>query len=145
MSGLRTYVTFPNIMNWNNKGPIVINRAELLIKLDGPTVTSSFNPPPQLYLVAFDSTLRTYYFPIDFSDATSNYGGTYNSSTQEYSFNIPRHIQAILAGRKHNLGFFILSEASSQNAQRVVLYGAGKVNSRTRLRITYTQLHKKQH
>jgi hypothetical protein len=140
MAGLRTYVTFPHIMNWIKNGPIVINRAELLVKLDGPTVTSSFNAPPQLYLVALDSTLKTYYFPIDFSDATSNYSGTFNGATNEYSFNIPRHIQAILEGKKHNLGFYILSDASTQNAQRVVLYGAGKVNSRTRLRITYTQL-----
>jgi hypothetical protein len=141
MGGVRTLLTLPFLKNWISNGIIAVNQAQIIIPVDVSTVTTAFNAPPQLYLVAVDSTYHSYYFPVDYSDANALYGGTYSSSPGVYTFNITRQIQAILTGVKKNYGFYILTGGSTLNAQRVALYGATRTNNKLRFRLSYTKLH----
>jgi len=140
-AGTRVKLLLPYLKNWTNKGPIIVNKAELDVKVDLSTVTIDYDAHPQLFLVAIDSTDSKFYFPIDYYDTYSIYGGTYDAVNQQYAFNITRHIQGILTGKIKNTGFYIAAGGSAVNAQRTVLYGASKVSNKLRLKLTYTTLH----
>lgn len=142
MAGVRTLITFPFLNNWVKKGVIEVNQAQLLVNVVPSTVTPNYDACPQIYLVAVDSSYRTYYFPIDVNDGgISLYGGTFDPTTNQYAINITRQIQQILTGQKKYYGFYLLAGGSNLNAQRVELYGATKINNKLRLRLSYSKLH----
>jgi hypothetical protein len=76
----------------------------------------------------------------DANEGDSYLGGSYNSTTQEYRFNIARYIQQVLTGEKNNNGLYLLAGNGSINANRVVLGGAGSSTLPMKLNITYTKL-----
>lgn len=137
--GVRTKLMLPYIQNWNSNGPVVINKAELLLKVDASTVTTAYGPHSRLFLLAID-TLGVGQLPADFYELVPGYGGAYNTVTQTYSFNIARQIQGILSGKYKNKGFYLIGGGNAVNAQRTVLGAPSKINSKLRLRITYTKL-----
>jgi hypothetical protein len=145
MGGVRTLITLPYLMNWKSNGMIAVNQAQFIFHVDASTVTPAYNANPNIYLVAVDSSYRTYYFPIDYSDNNSLYGGGYNSITSEYTFNITRHIQQLLTGARKYYGFYLLAGGTTVNAQRVILSGATKNNNNLRFRLSYTPLHPPSH
>lgn len=140
-AGIRTRLTLPYLKNWTSKGPIAVNKAEVVFKVDGPTVTTNYNAHPKLFLVAIDSVPGKFDFPIDFYELASAYGGDYNATTQEYRFNIARHVQSILDGRKTDHGFYLLAAGGAVNAGRTVLYGSSKISNKLKFRLTYTKLY----
>ncbi|MCC6690490.1 MAG: DUF4270 domain-containing protein [Bacteroidia bacterium] len=140
-AGVRTKFVLPYLMNWaKQEGPIVINKAEVLLNVDASTITSNYDVHPQLYLVAIDST-GAFNFPIDFYEVISLYGGTYTSATQQFRFNITRHIQQIIDGKRKDYGLYLLAGGGAVNAQRTVLFGAGKASNKIKFRLTYTKLY----
>lgn len=140
--GIRTKITIPYLKNWISKGPIAVNKAEVLLKVDASSITTNYNVHPQLFLVAIDSvTPGKYEFPIDFYEVASAYGGAYNATTQTYSFNIARHVQQILDGKRTDHGFYLMAGGGAVNAERTVLFGSSKVASKLRFRLTYTKLY----
>ena len=139
-AGVRPLILMPYLNNWVKNNPVAVNLAQLVIDVDPSTFSANYNPNNQLYLVAVDSSYHTSYYPIDVADAYSAYGGTFNGITNQYIFNITRHIQAILSGTKKNYGFYLQASGANNNAQRTVLYGANGSANKMRLRIAYTKL-----
>jgi hypothetical protein len=142
-AGIRTKLTLPYLKNWVKNGPVAVNKAEVVFKVDGSSVTTNYDAHPKLFLVAADSVtgVGKFNFPDDFYELTSAYGGDYNSATQEYHFNITRHIQQLLDGKKKDYGFYLLPGGSAVNAQRTVMFGSSKVSNKLRFRLTYTKLY----
>jgi uncharacterized protein YgbK (DUF1537 family) len=78
---------------------------------------------------------------IDASEASSYYGGSYNSTNKEYTFNIARHVQQTLTkiveeGGK-DYGLFLVAGGSTSNAQRTLLKG----NNSLKLIVTYSKFN----
>ena len=138
--GVRTLINLPFLKNYTKKGPIAVNQAQLVVDAVPGTISTNYNATPQLYLVAVDSSYNTYNYPVDLSDAYSNYGGSYNGATNQYVFNITRFVQAVLTGNTKYYGFYLETAGNTVNAQRSVLYGATKVNNKLRFRLSYTKL-----
>jgi len=138
--GVKPYILLPYLKNWSNLGTIVVNQAQLVVKVDPSTITTSYNPNAMIYLTAVDSTYLNPYYPVDVFDPNSMYSGTFNALTNEYTFNITRHMQAILAGTRKNYGFYLQAGNPTSNAQRVAMYGTSKTPNKIRFRLAYTKI-----
>ncbi len=144
MAGVKTDIEFPYIMNWIKSGLIAVNKAELVIKVDiGLTPNyqlDTFAAPTRLVLFGVNDDGTNYLLP-DYSEGDSYFGGTYNSTTHEYRFNIARYIQQILTGKRKNNGLQLLASGGAINANRVVIGGGASSSAyRMKLNISYTKL-----
>ena len=143
MAGVRTKITFPYLMNWVSGGLIGVNKAELIISVDTSIATyniDTFAAPTAFVLFGINDNGTTYVIPDAFEGATY-YGGTLNSTTVQYKFNIARYIQQVLDGKRSNNGLYLLASNGAVNANRVVVAGASSATRPMKLNITYTKLH----
>lgn len=144
MSGAKTKITFPHLMNWVDNGLIGINKAELVISVDTNLLDlyrlDTFAAPSALVIFGINDDGTTYAIPDAFEGATY-FGGTLNSGTVEYRFNIARYIQQVLDGDRNNNGLYLLASNGAVNANRVVIAGASSTTRPMKLNITYTKLH----
>jgi len=139
MSGVKTKITFPYLKNYLDSGKIAINKTELkvTIRLEPG---SYYTPPLNVFLLALDS-LGHVYFPADYSESNSGYGGTLGSDGATYTFNIARQIQHVLNGTIKDYGYYLVVAGSSVQAKRVVLGSGKNATNPIRLRLYYTKLH----
>lgn len=143
MAGVQTKITFPFLMNWVDKGLIAINKAELVINLDTTVSTymlDTFASPSAFVLYGINND-GTYYAIPDAFEGSTYYGGTYNSGTKQYRYNIARYIQQVLDGDRSNTGLFLLTSNGANVANRAVIAGGNAANRAMKLNITYTKLH----
>ena len=143
MSGVRTKITFPYLMNWVSGGLIGVNKAELLINVDTSIATynlDTFAAPTSLILFGINDDGTTYPIPDAF-EGTTYFGGTFNSTTVQYKFNIARYLQQVLEGKRNNNGLYLLASNGAVNGNRVVIAGASSTTRPMKLNITYTKLH----
>lgn len=114
ISKVRLYI--PSLKNYSDSFPVAVNRAELVLKVDPAfDPTTDYAPPSSLCLLPADSIGREM-FALDQVNSTdaARYDGTYDSDTKSYTFNIARHVQAILSGKQKNYGFYVVvGDASS--------------------------------
>ncbi len=144
MSGTKTKITFPYLMNWINDGMIGINKAELLINVDTNLLDlyrlDTFAAPTNLLIFGINDDGTTYAIPDAFEGSTY-FGGSLNTGTVQYKFNIARYVQQVLTGTKNNNGLYILASNGAGFANRVVIAGASSTTRPMKLNITYTKLH----
>jgi hypothetical protein len=138
MSGLKGKVKFPYLKNLLLNQNVIINKAEVVFKVDQFTL-DTVDPSSRLVLLAIDSlgheiaTLDQLYNPT-----LEVYGGAY--SNQQYTFNISRHIQFLLKGHK-DYGFYLIAAGGAVTANRVVLGGPVNPLYKMKLNLTYTKLN----
>lgn len=142
MAGVKTKIELPYIMNWINSGAIAINKAELVIKADltSAYLLDTFAAPKKLVLFGINDDGTNYVLP-DANEGENYFGGSYNSTTHEYRFNIARYIQQVLSGKRKNNGLHLLAASGAINANRVVIGGGGSNSMyQMKLKIGYTKL-----
>ena len=142
MAGVKTKIEMPYIMNWVKSGPIAINKAELVIKVDlGATYQlDTFAAPARVVLFGINDDGSNYILS-DYSEGDSYFGGQYNRTTHEYHFNIARYIQQVLTGKRKNNGLELLASGGQINANRLVIGGGGSASAyRMKLNISFTKL-----
>ena len=144
MAGAKTKIEFPYLMNWLKNGMIGVNKAELVISVDTTLSTymiDTFAAPAALILFGINDDGTTYAIPDAFEGATY-FGGTLNSGTVQYRFNIARYIQQVLDGDRNNNGLYILASNGAVYGNRAVISGGQSTSARPmKLNITYTKLH----
>lgn len=144
MAGAKTKIEFPHLMNWLKNGMIGVNKAELVISVDTTLSTymiDTFAAPAALILFGINDDGTTYAIPDAFEGATY-FGGTLNSGTVQYRFNIARYIQQVLDGDRNNNGLYILASNGAVYGNRAVISGGQSTSARPmKLNITYTKLH----
>ncbi len=145
MSGVRTKIKFPYLMNWVSEGLIGINKAELVISVDTNLLDlyklDTFAAPAALILFGINDDGTTFAIPDAFEGATY-FGGTLNSSTIQYRFNIARYIQQVLDGKRNNNGLYLLASNGAVFGNRAVLSGGYSGSARPmKLNLTYTKIH----
>ncbi len=142
MGGLRSHLKLElpdSIMDKIDSG-ITINKAELIFTMpDDPTV-SSFERPTSLRIFNAGATGKNEFID-DLLLGEAYYGGSFNSQTSTYRFNIGRHLQNILhpdsTQRIDNNGLFLVITDERTSGNRLVLKN-GMVNGGMKLVITYT-------
>ncbi len=127
MTGAKTKIQFPNLFSIikNRSKKISIGKAEIIIRPLAGSFNNFFTLPSRLLLLHPDPTTNLNAGIIDLIEPF--YGGKYNSITNEYRFNITRHIQSIftdyqLNGKNSNNGLFIVAPSDNPIAPtRIVL------------------------
>ena len=144
MSGVKTKILFPYLKDWVASQKIAVNKAELVLSVEGGT-DGIYKTPEKLFLLGIDSIGETFGI-ADLFEGVSYFGGTYNSINKEYRFNIARHVQQILNGSKTNNGLYLIipnslePSGSAVSANRVVLKGGRNSIAKMKLNLTYTKL-----
>ncbi len=144
LAGARINVQLPfldYLKHYADSVPIAINRAEFVYFIDPAFAsyigTALYYTPPKLALLPLDSLGKEIYAVDQLSNTDFlRYGGVYNATNNSYVFNIPRHVQAILSGKKKNYGFHIavadpdptIVVRRDNYAERVVLAGNAHPN-----------------
>lgn len=144
MAGVRTKISIPSLMHLVDSGKIAINKAELIMNVESSSIRKyTYNVPPRIILTIADSTLGPILLP-DYYE--SFFGGTYitaptSGGYNHYTFNIPRHIQSVIDGRRTNQDLYILSVLRPTSTNRLQLIGGDKKkDGYMKLKVTYTPL-----
>ncbi len=137
LAGPRVKIKIPSFESWKDSGNVAINKAELILKVDELSI-GNFAPPAKLFLVAIDENNK-YQFIFDYLKNASYFGGTYNSVTKTYKFNIPLYLQRVINGTQTDRGFYLFPESNRVYGNRVVIQN-GVNNERIKLDVTYTKL-----
>jgi len=164
MGGLRTKINFPFINSLKALGKIIINKAELVVTLEGSS-NILYGASPRLILYRTDIADQRQPVPDNNSGQTLNvnadprvldptlFGGYYDMINKRYKFVITSYIQDILSGKltqyntyiapvytDNSLSSQILSSATGSTAARSILGGGNSGNYRMKLNIIYTRL-----
>ena len=137
MAGVKTKILMPNLNHLTDSGTIAVNKAELVISVDN--TNTSYSPNPTIALVRIDSLGKIYYLS-DQLEESSYFGGTYDSATNKYKFNIAKYVQEVLNGSITDYGLYLLSSGSAVSANRIIVGSGSNANYKMKLKITYTKL-----
>jgi Domain of unknown function (DUF4270) len=141
-------INFPNLYkNWSKLNPVIINKAEVDMKVNAADCPPPFAPPTNLYLLATNK-----YGEINFAGLPDQgapmgwYGGVYDGYNNIYKFNITEYMQNVVQGKDTDRGLYIIPGNQATTTNRVVLYGAQnnasyRSNNRMRLLIYYTPVY----
>lgn len=145
MAGLRTRIDLPNIIKWRdsvlsiNKGAfILINKARIIVPA-APDNLSKYPPNPLLRLITKDAKgnlLNT----ADNLSGTDYSGGLYDISKKQYTFNVARHLQALIDEKTENFGLFIQPPENATSSYRVRLNGGSNPFNNMKLEMIYQVL-----
>ncbi|MEO5644504.1 MAG: DUF4270 family protein [Bacteroidia bacterium] len=125
VSGVKTKILFPYLADLQNLGyAIAINKAELVFKADASTSSGDDFPiNKQLYVVSIDSADTQVLLP-DIFESAGYFGGSANTTTNEYHINIARYFQQLMEGSKPNNGLYLKEFDPNGQSRRVVLGSA---------------------
>lgn len=140
MAGLKDSLVIQNLSSLYANGPVSISSARLIFNLQDGTTTNNFNPHTNLLIFGSDS-LGKNVTTADATETSSYYGGAYDATNEQYSFNIGRYLQQTLTKVVENggkdYGLFLVAGGSTSNARRTVLQGPQNIQ----LIVTSTKLN----
>lgn len=136
-AGVKGHINLDPILNWRDSSGLMIYKAELLAKA---TLIDGINWPERLLLEIDDADDDVDFVDDDSVANLDNYGGTYDSETENYSMVITRHIQNIVNKNHDNTKLWITPYANKTNPSRIILSN-GANDEKIRLKITYSNLN----
>jgi hypothetical protein len=148
--GTRTKVYIPFLQNFADSQKVSISRAELIIKVDEAVspYTYSFSRPASLALIACNSSgvEELVWDQLETTDFVK-YGGEYDATNKQYTFNIARQMQKILDGSLTNYGFYLVNALPNKSfvirrdnrLERVVIGGKTNTNYKPIFKVTYVK------
>lgn len=147
MAGAKTHIRIPYLMGVikNKAQKISVGKAEIIIRPLAGSYSSPFTLPTRLLLLQPNPENNLNTGIIDVFEPF--YGGSYNAISNEYKFNITRHVQSLftdyqLHGKNSNLGLFLITPSDKPIApSRIILdTRKGIVNAGIEFRLIYTEL-----
>lgn len=148
MTGAKTRILIPNLFSIikDKDKKISVGKAEMIFRPLAGTFSNPFTPPTRMVLFQPDPTTNLNQFVLDYITEVF-YGGNYNSTSNEYRFNITRHIQGLfsdyqLKGIDNNRGLFLAIPSDFPVApSRVILdTRKGIKNFGIEFRLVYTEI-----
>jgi hypothetical protein len=140
MAGVKCFLRFPDIENLFGGEKVVINKAELILPIDA-NLNNQYARPAQLTLIKIGDDGTLSFLPDEYY-GSSYFGGTYNSATGDYRFNIATFIQnCVLNDNYQEKGLYLAISGASVNGSRLVLNGPAAGANNLRLEIIYTKIH----
>ncbi|MBI2722560.1 MAG: DUF4270 family protein [Bacteroidetes bacterium] len=148
LAGTKLKLFMPSLKSFADSFKVAVNRAEVVLNVD-PAFTSpngQYFPPYSLALLAIDSAGRENFVTDQLSTIdAARYNGIYDEVNKRYVFNIARHVQAILSGKKKNYGFYVVVADPSAlytvkrdiYSERVVLAGTDNASFKPKFNLSY--------
>ena len=116
--GVKTKINFPYLQNLKSLGEITVNKAELVVKVEGGS--DIFSPSPRLFIYTTDIADQRQLIPdVSLGLNERSLGGFYDTATKQYKFTLTAYVQDILSGRLKQYDKFITavdSKATSATA-----------------------------
>ncbi len=137
-SGVKTKISMPYLKHFIDSGSIVVNKAELVITAQGNV--PALYPVASKFLLTTKNDAGANIFPIDYYESAGYYGGTYNSITNTYTFNIARQIQGILDGTYNSTDFYLVVAGAGVTPNRVVIGSSTNADYKMKLSLYYTKI-----
>lgn len=137
MGSTRIRVLIPSLKSYADSFKVAVNRAELIFNVHSDFLSNVANYPipPKLCLLAVDSLGREQY-TLDQSNTTdlARYDGGIDTDKFRYVFNISRHVQAVMSGKRKNYGFYLVMadpeppypQTRDAFIERIGFYGGAK-------------------
>ncbi|MFZ6050695.1 DUF4270 family protein [Halocola ammonii] len=148
--GVRTKISFPNLMDYADPSTRIINRAELVIPLEEGTEEPYFPIIKVVPLTDYNDgedqlPIRDFFAPT----GAQYVNMLYDTTKHEYRFNITRHIQGVFEGTVENSVIYLEAEhprfgttsprsSVPFDVRRSVINGLEDEENRPRLVLTYT-------
>ncbi len=136
MGGVKTKLMIPNLKNLASDGKIIVNKAEIIFPVS--EIGNNLAAIPTLALTGINSDNEAT-FLIDYFENAEYFGGTYNSTTKTYTFNIARHVQDLINNNTEDYGMYLIATGSSVQANRSVLNSFKHPSNKIKLNITYSK------
>jgi len=138
LGGVKTKVTIPYLYNLVSEGNVAIQRAE--IEFFPIEYNENYFVPPRLNLYKPLNAGSTRNYLLKDALVLTNYGGSYNTNTRSYKFEITRHLQEVLNDSffnhiNTNLGLYLAVPAD----QPVIGARAIFDHTKTKLHLIYTK------
>lgn len=155
--GLKNKISFPSLDKFSaSTGPIVVNKAELVVDLASGSDIKPFEAAIRLALYRYDIAEQRVVTEVNSnSNDPASIGGYFDSTKRQYVFNITAYIQNLISKKTKDFGTFIapiptnataewMPKPSLSSAARSVI-GAYKKNpaageSTMRLNLYYTKV-----
>ncbi|MCW3077224.1 MAG: hypothetical protein JWO32_1833, partial [Bacteroidetes bacterium] len=148
LAGTKLKLYMPSLVSYADSFKVAVNRAEIVLNIDPSFVSpgGQYYPPAALALLAMDSLGRENFVLDQLTTVdAARYDGVYDDVNKRYVFNIARHVQSILSGKRKNYGFLVvvadpsaLSTVKRDNhAERVILAGANNSTLKPKFNLTF--------
>ena len=141
IAGVRSVIRLPDLRKTNELDVVAINEAKLVFS--GFEEDPFDGAPAKLGLVEINED-GSYVPLVDELEGENFFDGSYNSSTNSYTFRITRHIQSLISDTtKPNNALYLRVKGQSTKPQRFIFNGNQVVSDTTsafRLEILYTLL-----
>jgi hypothetical protein len=137
-AGIKTVLHFPYLKEIFNNKKVVIHRATLVISHKDDAL-ANYPPPSALGLTYTNPATGMGGLLPDFT--YEYFGGKYDQTKKEYSFNITQYIQYLVDGRADDFPLNLLVSPSVTHFSRLAIYGTQPANDfdkRLKLKINYT-------
>lgn len=146
LGGVKAKITFPFIKDWSKSNNKVINKAQLVFHVNEADLAIDDKYIPSELIVVKTDEEGLYYNIDDLNEGDDYYGGVYDSTNKEYSFNITRHLQSILNNNEVNNDLYLLISGASVNVNRILLNGPiplapAQISEALDLKLTYTKIN----
>ena len=140
LSGIKTEIQIPYLLNLIKNGNVGINKAEILFYTNNITSVNQFAPPRLNLYQPLNTQSKRNRLIDDATMSPASFGGVYDESRKCYRFTVTRHIQNILNDQHFkslntNLGLYLAMPSDNP----VIGARAGIDHSKTKLIITYTK------
>lgn len=139
LAGVKTKIEIPFVKNLAEDGNVIINKAEVEITVEGGTEGNFDTPLESISLVGINENGDDVFLP-DFFEGLDYYGGTYDTQTKKYKFNIARHINDLVNANGGNYGMYIVANGGTTTASRSVIGSERNTTAKIKLNITYSKL-----
>ncbi len=140
MGGVKTKIFFPDIKELNANGRVAVNEAKLVI--NGYEEITDYKAPDRLVLIQITEDGST---KIIIDQYENYFGGSYDSTANQYIFRITRYIQSLLQEGNEDYGLYLMIIRASLVANRFVFNGIlpdspTLFSKRFKLNVTYTHV-----
>jgi len=105
--GLRNKISFPSLDKFSaSAGPIVVNKAELVVDVANGTDLKPFEPAIRLSLYRYDIAEQRVTTEVNSSEPSA-IGGFYDPVRKQYIFNLTAYIQNLISKKTKDYGTFL--------------------------------------
>jgi len=139
-AGVRTYIDFPYLKNLIKDNQVAVQKAELILSIDGGSDTANYTPPLTLTLAGISDEGVSMKL-TDFLEGPSFFGGVYDRDNNQYIFNLTRTIQEVLLDKSEWNGYRLIVNGEAVSANRAIFNGNSVNTNKTRLRIYFTDVN----
>ena len=135
LGGVNGKIAFPYLSEYIAEGKVIVNKAELILPAQYYAL-DKYLPASQLFITRVNEEGENVFI----EDFTEDFGGAYDFTNNEYTFNLTRHINKIFAGEIENTPLSILTSKSGISANRVVFNGQeSTLKNKPKLKLTFTK------